>query len=317
MKICFYETHEVEKNFLQEKLCGFTLHFSSKPLLPNSDHVCRDAEIISISIESQVTKKLLDEFPQVKYILTRSTGYDNIDVVAARKKRIKVSNIPNYATESVAEFTLALILALSRKIIQSSERTEKSDFSRTSLTGFDLKEKTIGIVGYGNIGKRVASLAHAFGMSVMVYDVSFTKHDFSQPIIYAETLSDLLKNSDIITLHVPYSTSTHHLINQENIRDIKQGSLLINTARGGIIDTKALLYALDQGILQGAGIDVLEPEANLDITQANRKLIHYKNVIITPHNAFNSQDAIIRMLQGTVKAIYAYRDNSPLNLIEK
>lgn len=221
----------------------------------------------------------------------------------------------------MAEYAFALLLDLTRKITTTIERVkEKSNFSSEGLTGTDLAGKTLGVVGTGHIGQHAIRIGNGFQMKVLGFD-AFPKPDFagSFNFTYAD-MNNLLANSDVITLHTPYLPSTHHLINQNNIQLIKKGALLINTSRGAVVETEAIVQALNQGILAGVALDVLEEETNLknerkmllerqlDETDlrtmlGNHVLIGMENVIITPHNAFNSREALQRILDTTVANI--------------
>lgn len=291
-----------------------------------------DAEVISVFIYSKMTEELLSHLSNLKFIATRSTGFDHIDLDTCAKNQILVSNVPYYGENTIAEHTFGLILALSRNIHKSYIRTTRNDFSIEGLKGFDLKKKTLGVVGAGRIGLHVIRVAKAFGMDVLAYDV---KEDQFLADVLGFTyvsLEDLLAQSDIISLHVPYNTHTHHLINKDNIRLIKKGAILINTARGGIVDTEALLEALDQGILSGAGLDVLEGEESIledkrmvydpsDLeTMTNlvkdHILLSKDNVVFTPHIAFYSQEALERIIDTTIENIAAFCLGSKLNVVK-
>ncbi len=290
-----------------------------------------DAEILSVFIHSQVMRPLLDRMPRLRLIATRSTGYDHIDLVACNERGIMVSTVPHYGENTVAEHTFGLILTLSRKIHRAYLRTVAGDFSLQGLEGFDLKGKTIGVVGAGSIGLRVIRIAKGFGMNVIAFDVR-------PNILISEVLDfdyvemdDLLAHSDIISLHAPYSQKTHHLINAESIKLIKRGALLINTARGGLVDTEALIEALDEGILAGAGLDVIEgeeliedeerllrtPESSDQMRMVIRQhiLLRRPDVIITPHMAFFSIEARERILDTTIENIRAYIAGQPMNIV--
>ncbi|MEM3610454.1 MAG: NAD(P)-dependent oxidoreductase, partial [Candidatus Anstonellales archaeon] len=282
-------------------------------------------------IYSKITRDLMDKLPNLRAILTRSTGFDHIDLVAAKEKGIKVYNVPSYGENTVAEHTFALILSLSRNIHKSYVRTLKNDFSIDGLVGFDLRGKTIGIVGGGKIGMHVAKIAKGFGMNVLVYDTFRNK--FLEEVIGFKyvSLSQLLKESDIVSLHVPYNQATHHLINRETISMMKKGAILINTARGGVVDTDALLEALESKKLGGAGLDVIEGEelireehqllhdkANPEKLRAiyrDHRIFQLENVVFTPHNAFNSKEALMRILDTTIENLSYYLDDKNFNRV--
>lgn len=320
MKIQFYEIESEEKKAYQQAFAQNTLTFFTTPLTENTLPKNTDAEIISVFVCSAITETILKKFPNLKLIVTRSTGMDHIDLEAAKKLNIKVYNLPQYADVTVAEFTFALILMLSRKLKQAIEHTHHLDFSFESLRGFDLSGKTIGIVGMGNIGKQVARIAQGFGMKTLAFDVKKDMQCVKEfDVCYVE-LDQLLAQSDIITLHVPLNAATYHLINSDSIKTIKKGAILINTARGPVVDTQALIYALQHGILAGAGLDVLQHECetkNLDqlvgykeaskhtlkTVLCNCWLSQQPNVIITPHTAFNTHDALMRRIDETIECI--------------
>ncbi len=329
-KIIFFEVADWEQKYLKERLSNLDLNFyGSEEKIQNPD-----AEILCNFIHLRVDKEILSQFPKVKYITTRSTGYDHINVKDCQERGVQVSNVPTYGENTVAEFTFTLILALSRKLYQSVKRVkEQGLFSYEGLSGFDLMGKTLGVVGAGHIGIFVIKIAKGFGMKVLAYD-PHPKVELAQEygFEYAD-LDTVLQNSDIVTLHVPYMPATHHLINEERLQKMKPGALLINTARGGLVETESLIKALRSGHLAGAGLDVIEEEGfiteekdlllsghpnehQLKIALADHELMQMENVLVTPHNAFNTQEAEIRILDTTVANIQAYVKGTPINLVK-
>ena len=333
MRIAFFEIEQWEADYVKEKLPGNGFFFTEKKIdKDNLDEVLqqvqdRNFDAISIFVGSEIKKEVIDAFPNLKLLTTRSTGFDHIDFEAIRQKNIKTGYVPGYGDNTVAEFTFALILNLSRKIFVAYDRIkEKGLFDFKGLRGFDLKGKTIGVVGTGRIGKYTVAIAKGFGMNVLAFD-SYPDEKFAAEKGFKYvSLDELLENSDVISLHVPYfpSTSsgqgTHHLINSNNINKIKKGALLINTARGAIVETDALVKALNEGRLGGYGADVLEEEGiikderqfliygnleghNLKTVLENHVLIDMPNVIITPHNAFNTTEALQRILDTDTENI--------------
>ncbi len=319
MKIAFFEVEDWEENYLKEELKGNQLSFFKDVLNEKNIETVKDADIISVFIYSKVNKDLLDKLKKIKAIATRSTGFDHIDINKCKKRKILVFNVPYYGENTVAEHTFALILALSRKIHKSYDRTTRGNFSLEGLRGFDLKGKTLGIVGLGHIGIHVARIARGFEMNILAYDLKKDPKLSRKLGFKYVSFENLLKNSDIVTLHCPYNKNTHHLLNKGNISKIKKGAYLINTARGGLIETKAMVKALADGYLGGAALDVLEeeslikeeiqllsknfPKENLENLLQNHLLLTFDNVIITPHNAFNSQEALKRILDTTIENI--------------
>ena len=329
-KIAFFEAEEWEKPYLKKEFKGHKLYFFDDEL--NEKNVGKDFDIISVFIYSKVNKKILDKFENLKLIATRSTGFDHIDLKECKKRKIIVCNVPNYGENTVAEHTFALILNLTRKIHKAWERTRRLDFSISGLRGTDLRGKTIGVVGVGNIGKHVVRIANGFEMNVIAYEIHMHKKLAKEMNFKDVSFDCLLKNSDIITLHCPYNKHTHHMINKKNIEKIKKKALLINTSRGGLIETDALVNALDKGILSGAGLDVLEDECyvredkqvmskhfpkkcDMRIILENHILAKKDNVIITPHNAFNSIEALERILDTTVDNIKGYLKKKVVNMV--
>ncbi|MBU4376367.1 MAG: hydroxyacid dehydrogenase [Candidatus Omnitrophica bacterium] len=294
----------------------------------------KDASILSPFIHSMVNKEMIDAMPNLKFITTRSTGFDHVDTAYAKSKGIVVSNVPTYGENTVAEHTFALILSVARNLKKSQFKISEGDFSIKELMGFDLKGKTIGVVGTGHIGLRVIKMAVGFSMKVLAFDP--TENQFLSEILgfrYVD-FETLLRESDIITLHAPYGKKTHHMINEGNMGLIKKGAVLINTARGGLVDTIALTKALDEGILSGAGLDVLEGEdlileekqllrkkkelynpEKLQLTLRNAFILQRENVVFTPHIAFYSKEALKRILDTTVENIKSFLKGSPINVV--
>jgi len=331
-KIAFFEIEEWEKEYLQSEFKDADISFFTEPLSAANVDAAKDCQVVSCFIDSQITKEALAVFVDLKMIATRSTGFDHIDLEAAKRKNIIICNVPTYGENTVAEHTFGLILNLSRKMYQSIARAKTGDFSLDGLRGFDVKDKTLGIVGLGNIGRHVARIAKGFEMKVIGFDVNQDKKLAKELGFTYVGFEELLKSADIITLHVPYNKHTHHLINTGNIGLMKQGSYLINTARGAIIETSALVDALGKGILAGAGLDVLEEECfikeerqllskefpktcDVKTMLQNHILLTQENVIITPHNAFNSKEALERILETTAANIRSFIKGNPIHLV--
>lgn len=291
----------------------------NKDKIPASSERAAGFDIAGVFMDSSVTAEVIAALPELKFITTLSTGFDHIDLAAAAARGIPVSSVPAYGENTVAEFAFALILALSRKIAEASARVKiEHRFATDGLTGFDLAGKTLGIVGTGRIGKHAARMAKGFDMKIIAYDV-FHDDAFARELdIEYVSLEDLLKKSDVITIHAPHLPSTHHLINAGNVGSIKRGAILVNTARGGIVETAALVGALKSGQLGGVGLDVLEEEAamkagNMDVAA---ELIALPNAILTPHNAFNTYEAFIRILDTTIDNIVAFVNGAPTNVVK-
>lgn len=334
MKLGFFEAEGWEKEILDRELSGLEIYFTSDWLTKENIENFKDIEILSVFISSQINKEIIDALPNLKFITTRSTGYDHIDINYCKEKGIVVSNVPEYGTKTVAEWTIGLMLNLMRKIYYAIDQIKETEsFDLSNLRGEELYGKTLGVIGTGRIGKEVIKLAKAFGMNILAFD-AYPDQNFAQEIgVQYVSLEDLLKNSDVITIHTNLNPSTFHLINKENIKIVKRGAYLINTARGGIVETEALVYALKEGILKGAALDVLEEEtevkeeleilAKSDLKTEeiktlwqNHILMKMPNVLITPHNAFNSKEVVSRILKTTIDNIKAFISGNPINIVK-
>ncbi|MDP1707290.1 MAG: NAD(P)-dependent oxidoreductase [bacterium] len=332
MKIHYFSGETWEEEYVRAKLPNESIIFHEGPLSSFPDLTDPDAEVLCTFIESRIGEDELKRFPKLKLIATRSTGFDHIDLTATKERDVTVANVPFYGENTVAEFTFALLLALSRKIIDADKRVRDGAFSHTGLRGFDLAGKTLGVVGCGHIGMHVIKMANGFGMKVVVFDVN-RNDELGKTLGFTyATLSELLAVSDIVTLHVPYNAHTHHLISQENISNLKRGSYIINTSRGAVVETNALIEALKSGIIAGAALDVLEEEGELDdetslltsphpnietlrITLENHYLIEHPRVIVTPHLAFNTTEAVERILDTTINNIKSFTSGAPTNIV--
>ena len=330
MKIAFFEVKEWEEEYLKKRLSDHSLKFSNEKLSSENSQQIKDSDAVSVFIYSKIDENVIRGLPNLKLIITRSTGFDHIDVNACKKQGITICNVPSYGENTVAEHTFALILSLSRRLFMTCPRF-KIDFSMEGLMGFDLKGKTIGVIGAGQIGLHVIRIAKGFGMNVLAYDARPSKI-LSEVLGFEYTsIEDLLAKSDIITLHVPYNKNTHHLMNKDTFKLVKKGAILINTARGSIVDTEALIDALDQKILSGAGLDVIEGEALIKEEkqllydqQSNEVLANIvkdhillskDNVVFTPHIAFYSKEAMERILETTVENVAAFISGNPQNVV--
>lgn len=332
-KIAFFELENWEKEHLLKNLKHCQLQFIDDHLNENNVNLIKDADAIGVFIYSVVNKKILSNLPNLKLITTLSTGFDHIDVKECKKRKIAVCNVPHYGENTVAEHTFALILNLTRMIHKAYNRTVRGDFTLDGLRGTDLQGKTLGVIGAGSIGQHVIRMAKGFEMNVIAFD-NFKNLKLAKRLGFKYVSFDsLLKNSDIITLHVPYNKSTHHLISRKAISKMKKGVIVINTARGGIIETTALLQGLQSGRIGGAGLDVLEEECfikeekqilskhflkecDLKTMLQNHILLKQDNVIITPHNAFNSWEALRRILNTTILNINSFLKKKPVNVVK-
>ncbi|MEO7714914.1 MAG: NAD(P)-dependent oxidoreductase [Capsulimonas sp.] len=333
MSIYFFETDAQQQRYLTERLPNETLNFNTEPLKTAAQaREIADAEIVSPFVHSHIGADVIDALPNLKMIATRSTGFDHINTPSAESRGIPVSNVPTYGENTVAEHTFALILALSRNLHKAYVQTSAGNFSRVGLQGFDLLGKTLGIVGVGGVGRFVAQIARGFGMNVIAYDPAEDMEKAARFGYTYTTLDDLIARSDVVSLHAPLTGSNRHLIGSHNLTKFKRGAFLINTSRGELVDTQALLCALDDGILRGAGLDVIEGEevyneerqlllnpaataGSLKTALTNLSLLRRPDLIITPHIAYDSQEAIERLMNTTIANIQAFRAGSPQNIV--
>lgn len=285
---------------------------TSVPLAEECDAVCA---FVNDTIDKEVIERLIAK--GVKVIAMRCAGYNNVDIETAFDTGMTVVRVPAYSPYAVAEHAAALLLSLNRHIHKAAARTRDYNFSLSGLTGFDLHGKTAGIIGAGKIGRIFADIMKGFGMKVLAYDA------FPNPnsgLEYCE-LDRIFSECDVISLHCPLTPDSHHLINRENLRKMKPNAILINTSRGGLIDSEALLHALRRGYIGGAGLDVYEEEGDWfyddhsDAVSQNKVLsllVGMPNVIITSHQAFLTREALNNIANTTLDNLDAFFGDKPL-----
>jgi glycerate dehydrogenase len=273
-----------------------------------------DAEVVIIN-KCNFDENIISKLPELRYIIESATGYDNIDIASANRHNIPVSNVSNYSTESVVQHVFSLIFALinrpehySRQVF-SGKWADNDFFTFWDSAIYELSEKTIGIYGFGKIGSRVAQVAQAFGMKVLAHRKN-PERGYTAGVQHAD-FDILLRESDILTLHAPLTSENLGLINMRNLKKMKSSALLINTARGKMINEKDLCEALENGIIAGAGLDVLSNEP----PDHRNPLLKAKNCIITPHQAWTSIEARKKLLAGIVDNLQGYIDGELINLV--
>lgn len=328
MKIAFLDTDDQAKTFMAGKeIEGAEFNLYKESLSTIEKDRIKDTEILSVFVHTtRMDGTILDAFPNLKMIATRSTGYDHVDLEYCKNRKIAVTNVPAYGAITVAEFSFGLILAITRHIRQSASDMKRGEVEIHKYMGIDLAGKKLGVIGLGSIGRHVTEIAKGFGMEILGYD-PFTKgiagvRDVSLDEIYAE--------ADIITLHAPSTKENYHMINTEAIAKMKPGVFIVNTARGDLIDTEALYFGLKSKKIAGAGLDVLEYEDFLIHDEVllhsdnqeyalksmiNSKLMLMENVVLTPHIAFNSKDAVDRILETNFRNIEAFVKGESKNRI--
>ncbi|MFA6250055.1 MAG: NAD(P)-dependent oxidoreductase [Candidatus Shapirobacteria bacterium] len=330
-KVAFFGVKSWQKEIIEKeivKLPCFGVGIFEGEVQDNIDLAAK-YEIISPFVYSRLDKKVLDKLPDLKMIACRSTGIDHVDCEECKKRKITVVNVPEYGSSTVAEYAFALVLAVAKKVVVAHQSVEEGEFSPEGLTGVDLKGKTLGVIGVGKIGQNVVRIARGFGMKVVgVERVQDPKLAKRLGFKYA-SLEECLKTADIVTIHVPFVPKTFHLINKTNIKLMKPGSFLINTSRGPVVEVEAIVWALNHKILAGAGLDVTEEETNVEnissvttdrATKDNLKEIlsfhllrDRDDVVFTPHNAFNTKEAIERIVKTTVGNIGEWMKEGLMN----
>ncbi len=324
MKILFYDIKKNELEFLLENsINNVEAYFFKTPLNQATyvDDKFLDTQALSVFVSSELNREVLSKFQNLRFIFLRCVGYSNIDLEYCRQKGILIYNTPNYGNSTVAEYAFSMLLTLSKKIIQAKDSILLGDIEQEKLTGIELYSKTMGVIGAGAIGRKIINIAHGFGMNVLVYDVKKNgAYNFVE-------LDELLTKSDFISINCPLNDTTRNLIDKIAISKMKRNAIIVNTARGEIIDSEALYYALISKKIKGAALDVIECEEylchnwkkccqNIEIKSTClkkfffiQKMLQLPNVIITPHNAYNTKEATKRILQITLENI-----QSTLNL---
>jgi D-lactate dehydrogenase len=279
-----------------------------------------------------VDEAVVDALPDLRLVASRSTGIDHIDAGCCEAHGITICNVPSYGKHTVAEHVFGLLLMISHRLEEAVDRTRKGDFSARGLQGFDLRGRTLGVIGTGDIGRAVIRIARGFDMEVLAFDVEPDEQAAADLGFAYVGLEALLGRSDVVTLHVPSTPDTHHMIGRSEFDAMKEGVVLINTARGDVVDVKALARALGEGKVAAAGLDVLPGEPvvreeaellrsvyerrhDLETLLADEVLIRMRNVIVTPHSAFNTREAVQRILDTTVENVKAFAAGEPRNVV--
>lgn len=332
MHVVIFESEPWERPAFEPLGAAHALAFEEGVLDEGMADRHADAEIVSTFIYSRLGRDVLARLPRLRLVATRSTGTDHVDLEYCAERGIRVANVPTYGANTVAEHVFALLLTISHRLVEAIDRTRRGDFSSKGLRGFDLAGKTMGVVGTGNIGRCTARIAVGFGMDVLGYDVAPDPEAARRIGFRYSEFETLLRASDVVSLHVPATPATRHLIGAAQFAAMKDGAVLINTARGPVVDVRALLEALASGRVAAAGLDVLpeEPvireeaeliraafrkEHDLETLLADHILLRLRNVVITPHSAFNTREAVQRILDVTRENVAAFVSGAPINLV--
>ncbi len=315
MKITFFSAKSYDKEFFVNgnKSFGFELSFFETHLGPHIVQALEPSEAICVFVNDKVNAGVIKVLAEkgVKVIALRCAGYNNVDLDAAKQYQIHVCRVPAYSPEAVAEYALAMILTLNRKTHKAYNRVREQNFALHGLLGFTMKGKTVGVIGTGNIGAEFCKIMLGMGCHVIAYDVKENAELINKGIQYLP-LEEILKRSDIVSLHCPLMPQTHHLINARTLGIMKKGAMLINTSRGGLIDTPAVIDSLKNQHLGYLGIDVYEQEEkiffrdlseNIIADETLQLLMSFPNVLLTAHEAFFTKEALDQITQVTLTNI--------------
>jgi D-lactate dehydrogenase len=324
MKTAVFSARRYDKSLLAQANAdaGHALRFLEDRLTPATAILAKDCAAVCVFVNDNVDAEVLEILARqgTHLVATRSTGYNHIDAQAAARLGIAVVRVTDYSPHSVAEFAVGLLLAVNRKIARASVRTRDGNFDLDGLMGFDLHGKTVGVIGTGKIGTIFARIMAGFGCTVVGHD------RYPAPAFEAlggryVGIDELLDCSDVVSLHCPLTEETHHIVNAASLARAKRGSILVNTSRGGLVDTEAAIQALKSGQLGGLAIDVYEQEASLFFQDLSstiitddviQRLVSFPNVIVTGHQAFFTLEAIGQIMRTTIESITAFEQGREL-----
>jgi D-lactate dehydrogenase len=321
MKVAVYSTKEFERSFLEVANAGnHELLFFEESLSAETALLAKGCHSVCLFTNDDAGAAVLQKLHDLKVnsIATRAAGHDNIDLQKAEALGLSVANVPEYSPYAIAEHTIAMILAMNRKIVRADKQVKEYNFSLDNLVGFDLHGKTVGILGLGRIGGILTKILHAFGCKILAYDLVKNQTLIDNYHLEYVDLPTLCGKSDIISLHAPLTAQTKHIINKDNIALMKKGVMIVNTGRGGLINTIDVLESLKSGKIGYLGMDVYENEKGLffndhreDLLQDElfARLLSYKNVLITGHQAFLTEDALKNIADTTMYNLNSFASN--------
>lgn len=323
MNIAFFSTKSFDKCFFDasNQQFSFNITYFEASLSYQTIPACKGFDGVCVFVNDCLDEKCIEALAtlNIKFIALRSAGFNHVDINACQNHHIKVVRVPEYSSYAVAEHAMALLLTINRKTHKAYHRVREGNFSLEGLMGFNLYQKTIGLIGLGKIGKRFASICHGFGLEVLAYDnepdMEFTK---KFPVQFVE-FDELLNQADIISLHCPLTVSTRHMINKESIIKMKKNVVIINTSRGGLIDSHALIDGLKEKKIAAVGLDVYEQESNVFFEDHSEDIIDddilmrlttFPNVLITSHQGFFTKEALIEIASVTLSNIKSLEEGS-------
>ncbi len=323
MKIAFFSTKSYDHLYFDSlnQYKDIEITYFEVPLNHNTVKLVNGFDAICVFVNDVVDAFVIEQLrsDNVGLIALRCAGFNNVDLKAAKNAGISIVRVPSYSPEAVAEHAVALLLTLARKTHKAYNRVREGNFSLEKITGTNISGKTVGVVGTGKIGASFCAIMKGFGCDVIAYDVVENPSLLSMGVSYTDK-SSLFRRSDIISLHCPLNDSTHYLINDSSLKEMKDGVILINTSRGALIDTKAVIKGLKSGKIGALGIDVYEQEETLffqdrseDIIQDDdiMRLITFPNVLITGHQGFFTHEALEEIARTTLENLYKYNSGQP------
>ncbi|HET6765964.1 MAG TPA: 2-hydroxyacid dehydrogenase [Chitinophagaceae bacterium] len=322
MKIAFFSTQPYDKEYFDRYNTQHEILFFEARLNEQTANLARGCTAVCAFVNDQLNAAVLNTLNEmgIKIIAQRCAGFNNVDVVAASKNNMAIVRVPAYSPHAVAEHALALIMTLNRKTHKAYNRVREGNFSLDRLTGFDLYDKTVGVIGTGKIGQCFARIMQGLGCKVIAFDILINKELEDSGVKYF-SLPEVLEQSNIISLHCPLTEQTRHLINKRTLEIMKTGAMLINTSRGALVDTKAVIDALKNGKLGYLGLDVYEQEEKLFFHDLNEniiaddvlvRLLGFPNVLITSHQGFLTDEALTQIAIETLQNITDFEEHRPL-----
>lgn len=328
MRVILFSSRQYDSDTFNEANAayGYDLHFQESHLDAETAILARGYEVVCPFVNDLVDAAVLARLHEggTKLIALRSAGFNHVDLAAAQQLGITVVRVPAYSPHAVAEHAVGLILALNRRLPRAAARTREGDFSLNGLLGFDLHGKTVGVIGTGMIGRVFGRIMAGFGMQVLAYDPGTPADDLLAVGARYVPLDTLLAEADVVSLHCPLLPATYHLINDTSLAKMKRGAMLINTGRGGLVESNALIGALKTGQLGNLGLDVYEEEGGLFFEDHSNlplqddvlaRLLMFPNVIVTAHQAFFTREAMNEIAQTTLGNVAAWHDGAPRNAV--
>lgn len=326
MKIAMFDSHGFERSFFDKanEYYKHSIHYLDPRLNEVTAPLASGADCVCAFVNDKINRKTIFTLKDlgIRLIALRSAGFNHVDLAAAAEAAVKIVRVPEYSPYAIAEHATALILALNRKIIRANSRIKEGNFSLNGLVGFDLHGKTVGIIGTGKIGKVMCQIMNGFGCRVIAYDIAPNQELINKQICEYTTIDNIFSSSDIISLHLPLTPESRHLIDKKAIDKMKTGIMIINTGRGALIDSKALIDGLKLGKIGYAGLDVYEEEEGIFFEDLSNQVIQddtlarlltFPNVILTSHQAFLTNEALHAIAETTLKNIFDFDQGHKLD----